>query len=170
MSHEDRRINHEILSSEIVLIDETGKNVGVYATDVALQVAEEAGFDLIEVDQHHDPPVARFGDASKERFLEQRRQRAQLKALRSRKIKQIRLGAKIEEHDLETKMRHVRDFLEHGSTVKIIIHLRGRERSHQIVAYDLATKVMAALSTDGVIISNPVSAGPDVMLTVAPRR
>ena len=111
------------------LISEDGEQLGVVAIDVALQKAEDAGLDLMEVAPDANPPVCKIVDHGKLKYEEKKKQQQSKKKQHIVKIKEIRLRPRIEDHDLMTKLNHGRKFLQDGAKLKVTLMFRGRELS-----------------------------------------
>jgi len=120
------------------LISEDGEQLGVVAIEVALQKAEDAGLDLMEVAPDANPPVCKIVDHGKLKYEEKKKQQQSKKKQHIVKIKEIRLRPRIEDHDLMTKLNHGRKFLQDGAKLKVTLMFRGRELSR----IDLGTIVM----------------------------
>ncbi len=120
------------------MISENGEQLGVVAIDVALQKAEDAGLDLMEVAPDAKPPVCKIVDHGKLKYEEKKKQQQSKKKQHIVKVKEIRLRPRIEDHDLMTKLNHGRKFLQDGAKLKVTLMFRGRELSR----IDLGTKVM----------------------------
>ena len=134
------RANQQILAPEVRVIDENGVNMGVLSTMQAVAIAQERGYDLVEVDPRPQPPIAKIlnlGQFKYEREREMRKQKAKAKQV---EVKGIRLSPRIGAHDKETRMRLAERFLEEGDKLRIEIILRGREKAHA----DLAKGVIAS--------------------------
>ncbi len=111
------------------MISEDGEQLGVVAIDVALQKAEDAGLDLMEVAPDANPPVCKIVDHGKLKYEEKKKQQQSKKKQHIVKIKEIRLRPRIEDHDLMTKLNHGRKFLQDGAKLKVTLMFRGRELS-----------------------------------------
>ncbi len=111
------------------LISEDGEQLGVVAIEVALQKAEDAGLDLMEVAPDANPPVCKIVDHGKLKYEEKKKQQQSKKKQHVVKIKEIRLRPRIEDHDLMTKLNHGRKFLQDGAKLKVTLMFRGRELS-----------------------------------------
>ena len=111
------------------MISEDGEQLGVVAIDVALQKAEDAGLDLMEVAPDAKPPVCKIVDHGKLKYEEKKKQQQSKKKQHIVKVKEIRLRPRIEDHDLMTKLNHGRKFLQDGAKLKITLMFRGRELS-----------------------------------------
>jgi len=122
------RINDEIKAANVLLIDETGQSFGTVDRDQALYLAFQKGLDLLEVNPHSSPPVAKIMDFGKFLYQQKKKSHHQKSHARVSEVKQIRLSPTIERHDLETKANHGQKFLSTGHKVKVSIILRGRKR------------------------------------------
>ena len=120
------------------MISEDGEQLGVVAIEVALQKAEDAGLDLMEVAPDAKPPVCKIVDHGKLKYEEKKKQQQSKKKQHIVKVKEIRLRPRIEDHDLMPKLNHGRKFLQDGAKLKVTLMFRGRELSR----IDLGTIVM----------------------------
>jgi len=138
--------NRQISAEKLNVIDENNVNIGIMETSKALQIAEERGFDLVEVSPLANPPVAKFLNLSS--FLYQREKliKKQKKSSKTLEIKSVRLSIKIGDHDLATKVGQTDKFLEKGHKVKIELILRGREMSRMDLAKDVLTQFLNMLT------------------------
>ena len=123
----------------------------------ALRAAEDSGLDLVEVSPNADPPVARIIDWGKYNY--QKTKQAQKTRQKTLDLKQMRVGLKIGEHDLDVKLRKVNEFLEAGHKVRITVIYRGRELAHKELGYQLAERVQTLLGEDVVRDQDPQFAG-----------
>ena len=111
------------------MISEDGEQLGVVAIEVALQKAQDAGLDLMEVAPDANPPVCKIVDHGKLKYEEKKKKQQSKKKQHIVKIKEIRLRPRIEDHDLMTKLNHGRKFLQDGAKLKVTLMFRGRELS-----------------------------------------
>ena len=111
------------------MISEDGEQLGVVSIEVALQKADDAGLDLMEVAPDAKPPVCKIVDHGKLKYEEKKKQQQSKKKQHIVKIKEIRLRPRIEDHDLMTKLNHGRKFLQDGAKLKVTLMFRGRELS-----------------------------------------
>jgi translation initiation factor IF-3 len=121
------RINREIRAPKVRVIGPDGEQVGVMTVPQALQAAEEAGLDLVEVSPNAEPPVCKIVDYGKYRYQQTKKEKESKKAQHQVKVKEIKLKPNIDTHDLETKLRHARDFILKGDKVRLTCTFRGRE-------------------------------------------
>ncbi len=124
-----QRLNNDITSTEVRLISEDGEQLGVVAIDVAIQKAQDAGLDLMEVAPGAKPPVCKIVDYGKLKYEEKKKQQQSKKKQHVVKVKEIRLRPRIDDHDLMTKLNRGRKFLADGAKLKITLMFRGRELS-----------------------------------------
>lgn len=146
------------------MIGDDGRQLGVLSRSEALRAAEEAGLDLVEVSPNADPPVARIVDWGKYNY--QKTKQAQKTRQKSLDMKQMRVGLKIGEHDLEVKLRKVSGFLDSGHKVKIAVVYRGRELAHRELGYKLAERITELLGENIVVDQPPQFAGRQLTFVV----
>ncbi|MEA1996647.1 MAG: translation initiation factor IF-3 [Gemmatimonadota bacterium] len=131
MAIKNVRINEQIRISPIRLIDHDGNQVGVVPVEEARQLAVERELDLVEVAPTARPPVCRIMDYGKYKYRENKKAREAKKKQHVIQMKELKLRSKIDEHDLQFKLRHVRKFLEKQCKVKLTMVFRGREVVHK---------------------------------------
>ena len=129
--------------TEIRVIDADGEQLGVMATDQALTLAQENGFDLVEVSPTARPPVCRIMDYGKFKYEENKKQRESKKKQHSQ-VKEVKFRPKTEEHDYQFKKRHAEEFLEKGHKLKVTLMFRGREMDHK----ELGARMLKRLEND----------------------
>lgn len=139
MTHQ---VNQEIKAKEIRLIGADGEQIGVKSLQEALQIAEDADLDLVNIAPTANPPVCRIMDYGKFRYELQKKEKELRKNQKVVEIKEIRLTPVINEHDFQTKLRSVEKFLKEGNKVKITMKFRGRA----IVQLEVGKKVMKRLA------------------------
>jgi translation initiation factor IF-3 len=128
------RVNERITIRQVRLIDHEGKQVGVVPTEQAIQMAQEAGLDLVEVSATARPPVCKIMDFGKFKYEQSKKaHESKLKQHRS-KLKTIRLRPKTDPHMLQIRVEQAREFLDRGDKVQLMILFRGREIAHQEIA------------------------------------
>ena len=123
-------INEQIRCKEVRVIGEEGQQLGVMALRDALNMAKDAGVDLVMVSPSANPPVCRIVDYGKFKYEQLRREKEAKKKQKVIEIKEVRLSPNIDENDLNTKMNNARKFLEKGNKVKVTLRFRGREMAH----------------------------------------
>lgn len=132
----------------------------------ALKAAENAGLDLVEISPSASPPVAKIIDWGKYQYQKMKEQQRNRKNAKISELKQIRLGLKIGQHDLDIKLKKVREFLEDGNKVRIQILYRGRENAHQELGFDLMNRIIATLEEDAIVEQQPQISGRNLSMTV----
>lgn len=151
------------------LIDENGKQVGVIPTRDALEAARERGLDLVEVQPNAVPPVCRLMDYGRFRYEESRKERESRKKAKTVALKEIRMKPKIGEHDVDTKARNARRFLEAGDRVKVSVRFRGRENLHPEIGRDLLLGMIDRLTDVAIVDQQPRSEGQDMSILLSPK-
>jgi len=124
------RINREIRVPRVRVIDKDGAQLGVLLTSEAIMRAEMAGLDLVEVSASADPPVCKIIDYGKFRYQLTKKEKESKKSQHQVKVKEVKLKPNTDDHDLQVKMRHAREFIEKGNKVRITCTFRGREMQH----------------------------------------
>lgn len=164
------RVNDRIRIREVRLIDEEGNQVGIIPTRDALQMAEERGYDLVEVAPNASPPVCRLMDYGKYRYEQSRRDRESRKHQHTTELKEIRVRPKIDKHDLETKSKRASKFLKNGDKVKVTVLFRGREMAHTELGRGLLDRFAESLENEGTIEQPPKMEGRTMTMTLAPAK
>ncbi|MBD3165224.1 translation initiation factor IF-3 [bacterium] len=139
-------MNEQVTASEVRLIGPDGEQVGVVPISRARAMSEETGFDLVEVAPNAKPPVVRVMDYGKFRYELQKKEKQSRKKGQKSQIKRIRVTPKIEEHDFETKLKSVRQFLEQGDKVKITVIFKGRMVTHKEFGREVIDRFIEATS------------------------
>lgn len=132
----------------------------------ALQLAEDAGVDLVEISPNADPPVAKIIDWGKYQYQKMKEQQKNRRASRQSELKQMRFGLKIGSGDLEIKLRKIRSFLADGHKVRIQIFYRGRENAHKELGYDMINRIVTMLEDDAVMEQQPQMAGRTLSVVI----
>lgn len=132
----------------------------------ALKVAEEAGVDLIEISPNANPPVVKVVDWGKYQYQKMKEQQKNRKNAKTFELKQIRMGLKIGTNDLEIKLRKIREFLQIGHKVKILVVFRGREMAHQELGYAMIDRIVSQLEENAILEQKPQMAGRNLSVVV----
>ncbi len=144
-----------------------GEQLGIVSLNEALQIAEDAGVDLIEISPNADPPVAKVLDWGKYQYQKTKEQQRNRRKAKVVDLKQIRLGLKIGAHDLEIKLRKVREFLQEGHKVRIAVFYRGRENAHKEMGYEMLERIVGLLEEDGIVVEQkPQMAGRNLSIVI----
>ncbi|MCK4570870.1 translation initiation factor IF-3 [Candidatus Bipolaricaulota bacterium] len=159
------RINERIRESEVRVIDDTGQNLGVLKRDEAIAIAKEKGLDLVEVAPLAKPVVCKIVDYGKYHYQQEKSER---KGKHRSKLKEVKFTIKIGEHDFQTKMNRVRQFLGKGDVVRVSIFFRGREIVHASRGRELLKRVQEEVSDIARAEGNPTARGKILQLLVVP--
>jgi len=163
------RVNEEIRVREVQLIDQEGKNHGVVAIRQALDIALEAGLDLVEVAPNVAPPVCKILDFGKFKYQEQKKAAEARKKQKIVEIKEIKFRPMIDDHDYDVKMRAIRRFFEEGDKVKVTLRFRGREMAHQELGFKLLDRVRDDVTVLAKVEQEPKFEGRQMVMVLAPR-
>ena len=166
-NNKGQRINEQIRVREVRLIDDLGEQKGIVPTIEALRMAKEKDLDLVEVSPNANPPVCKILDYGKYRFEQEKKLRESKKNQKVLKLKEIRMQPKIGPGDLDTKAKHVQEFLEEGNKVKVTISFRGRELAHTELGYDVLNEVLKRLTSAYVVEKQPAMDGKFMSMTIA---
>ncbi|MDR0582752.1 MAG: translation initiation factor IF-3 [Treponema sp.] len=169
MSDRDLRINEQIRVREVRLIRDEGERQGLMSTLEALEIARELGLDLVEVAPQAAPPVVKILDYGKFKFENEKRVRDSKKKQKLLKLKEIRMQPKIDEHDLDFKSKHVKEFLAEGNKVKVTVRFRGRELAHTELGLDVLKDVLARIEGDYVMDKPPSMEGRFMSMVLSPK-
>lgn len=160
--------NNTSAPSEIRLISNEGTQLGVMRLEAALYLAHEAGTDLIEISPTTTPPVCKLMDFGKYKYDITVKERQARKNQKHAALKEMKLRPKIEQHDYETKLNHITQFLQAGHKVKVTVMFRGREQSRNELGLRLIKRLIDDLSTEGQPDSGPRQEGRDIHMTFSP--
>ena len=163
------RINEEIRVREIHLIDKDGSNRGNVSVQEALQLAQEAGLDLVEISPNATPPVCKLLDYGKYKYQEQKKAAEARKKQKVVEVKEIKFRPMIDDHDYDVKMRSMRRFFEEGDKVKVTLRFRGREMAHQELGVKLLERVKDDTGKIAKIEMEPRFEGRQMVMVLAPR-
>jgi len=163
------RINEEIRVREVQLIDQTGQNLGPVEVQIALQRAQEAGLDLVEIAPNSSPPVCKILDYGKYKYQAQKKAAEARKKQKVVEVKEIKLRPMIDDHDYDVKMRSMQRFFEEGDKVKVTLRFRGREMAHQELGYQLLNRVKDDTLKFAKVEQEPRFEGRQVVMVLAPR-
>ncbi|MCL2213973.1 MAG: translation initiation factor IF-3 [Treponema sp.] len=168
MAEKDLRINEQIRSREVRLIRDDGDK-GIISVSEALEIAREAGLDLVEVAPQAMPPVVKILNYGKFRFENEKRLRDSKKKQKLLKLKEIRMQPKIDDHDLDFKSKHIKDFLAEGNKVKVTIRFRGRELAHTELGFDVMKDVLSRIEGEYAMDKPPAMEGRFMSMILSPK-
>lgn len=165
-TNKGQRINEMIRVREVRLIDDEGSQMGIVPTLEALRMAKDKGLDLVEVSPNANPPVCKILDFGKYRFEQEKKLRDSKKNQKVLKFKEIRMQPKIGSGDLDTKAKHVQEFLDDGAKVKVTIRFRGRELAHTDLGFGVLQEVLKRLTSEYVVEKQPAMDGKTMSMTI----
>ena len=163
------RFNEFIQSPKVRVIDENGENLGVMFTREAMEQAAEVGLDLVEISPNADPPVAKFLDIGRFKYEAQKKANEQRKKQKTQEIKEIKMRPNIDDHDYDTKMKKVVEFLEDGDKVKVTMRFRGREMAHGELGMAVLRRVSGQVEQFAKVEAHPRMEGRQMLMVLAPK-
>jgi len=163
------RVNNRIRIKEVRLIGPDGEQMGIVATQEALQKAQEVGLDLVEVADQARPPVCRIMDYSKYKYDQEKKSRESRKHQKVVHTKEIKIKPNIEEHDYQVKIHHLKKFLTRGDKAQVTMVFRGREMSHMDLGKKILDRVVLDLLEVGEVESSPKREGRSIMVHFLPK-
>ncbi len=164
------RVNQKIRAREVRVISADGQQLGVMPTSQALGLAQQSGMDLVEVAPNAVPPVCKVVEYGKFKYEQEKREREARKHQHADKLKEIKLRLNIDDHDYETKLKHMREFLEDGMKVKVSLFFRGREMAHQEYGNQLMQRVLTDLTGVCHVEAPPRPMGRSIHMMLGPVR
>jgi len=163
------RINELIRVPKIRLIDDEGAQLGVVETRKGIDLAKERGLDLVEVASNVEPPVCRIMDYAKYKYEQEKKRKIAKKKQHVTHVKEVRFKPKIEEHDYQVKLKHIKEFLEAKDKVRVALRFRGRENVHKEIGLELLNRVANDVVSIGEMESSPKAMGKMVIMTLLPK-
>jgi translation initiation factor IF-3 len=163
----DLRVNQMIRIPQVRVVDEEGAQLGVMPTPKALEMAQERGYDLVEVAPMAQPPVVRFLDFGQYKYELTKREKEAKRKQRSVTFKEVRLTPKIGTGDFDTKVHRAIEFLEDGDRIKVTVRFRGRELTHPEIGRNLIARFVDRVKDHGVAERTPLLEGKSMHITMA---
>jgi len=164
----DQRTDRRIRAREVRVVGPAGEQLGILPTDQALARAQEAGLNLVEVNPMAKPPVCKIMDYGRFKYEEKKRANEAKKKQVVVKVKEVKLRPKTEDHDYDTKVRHVREFIEEGNKAKVTIMFRGREITHREQGQRLLDEVFQDVKEIAIIEQAARMEGRQMFMIIAP--
>ena len=162
------RVNDRIRAPEIRLIGADGENVGVVSPARGLDLAEEAGLDLVEISPNATPPVCKIMDFGKFKYEQQKKEAEARKNQKVIDVKEVKFRPNTDTHDYDVKMRNVEKFLGNGDKVKVTLRFRGREMAHQELGRKLLERVAEDTAEIGKVEAIPKMEGRQMVMMINP--
>jgi translation initiation factor IF-3 len=152
---------------QVRVVDEEGAQLGVMPTPKALEMAQERGYDLVEVAPMAQPPVVKFLDFGQYKYELTKREKEAKRKQRSVTFKEVRLSPKIGVGDFQTKVNRATEFLEDGDRIKVTVRFRGRELTHPEIGRNLIARFVERVKDHGVAERTPLLEGKSMHITMA---
>src|SRR5215813_8827959 len=168
-SRDGPRINTQITVPLVRLVKEDGTMVGVTSLREALNMAADAGLDLVEVSPNAEPPVCKILDYGKFKYEAQKKKNEARKKQKVIEVKEIKLRPSIDDHDYEVKMRSMNKFIEEGDKVKVTMRFRGRELAHQELGMNVLIRVRDDLDAIAKVEQMPRMEGRQMTMVISPK-
>jgi translation initiation factor IF-3 len=165
----DHMINEEIRAKEVRLIGPESEQLGIKPFREALQIAQDANLDLVNVAPTAKPPVCRIMDYGKFRYETQKKEKEARKNQKVVDLKEVRFSATIDEHDFQTKLRNVLKFIQDGDKVKCSVRFRGREITHASIGQRVLERVATEAESICVVERRPKLEGRSMIMILAPK-
>ncbi|MDR1995585.1 translation initiation factor IF-3 [Azonexus sp.] len=164
------RLNEEITVPEVRLQGVDGEQLGIMSIRAALQMADEAGVDLVEIAPMAKPPVCRVMDYGKFKYQEQKRAHEAKLKQKQVQVKEVKLRPGTDENDYQIKLRNMTRFLEEEDKVKVTLRFRGREMAHQEFGMRQLERIKADLEAVGQVEQMPKMEGRQMIMIIAPAK
>ncbi|HRP22646.1 MAG TPA: translation initiation factor IF-3 [Thauera sp.] len=165
-----QRVNREINAPEVRLVGEEGEQLGIVSLNTALNMAEEAGLDLVEIAPMAAPPVCKLMDFGKFKYQEQKKAHEARLKQKQVQVKEVKLRPGTDENDYQIKLRNLKRFLEEGDKCKVTLRFRGREMAHQEFGLRQLERVKADLEELGQVEQMPKMEGRQMIMVIAPKK
>ena len=163
------RVNEEIRSAQVRLIDQDGEMQGVMSARDAMLRAFSVGLDLLEISPNADPPVCKILDFGKYKYELQKKRNEAKKKQKVIEIKEIKVRPNIDENDYQVKMRAMKSFIEDGDKVKVTLRFRGREMAHQDIGIRVLERIRAELELATKVEQMPRLENRQMVMVLSPR-
>ena len=163
------RVNEEIRAAQVRLIDQDGEMQGVMTAREALARAYDVGMDLLEISPNAEPPVCKITDFGKFKYEQQKKANEARKRQKVVEIKEIKVRPNIDDHDYDTKMKQVVEFIGEGDKVKVTMRFRGRELSHGQLGMKLLQRVQEDTAETAKVEQHPRMEGRQMLMVLAPK-
>ncbi len=165
----EQQINEQIRDKSIRLVGEDGAQLGIMSAREALDIAEEKGLDLVKISPNAQPPVCKIMDYGKFRFEQAKKQKEAKKNQSVITLKEMRLSATIDKHDLEVKAKNVSKFLKEGDKVKVSLRFRGRQMTHTDQGRQVMDLFFSMVQEDATMEKSAKLEGRSMFMILAPK-
>ncbi len=165
----EHQINEQIRDRSVRVVSDDGQQLGVMSAREAMDIAEQKGLDLVKVSPNADPPVCKIMDYGKFRFEQSKKQREAKKNQKIIELKEMRLSATIDKHDLEVKAKNVNKFLQAGDKVKVSIRFKGRQMAHTEKGMSVMDEFFDMVEKNAAIEKQAKMEGRNMFMILAPK-
>ena len=162
-------INEEIRDREVRVVDQNGQQLGVMSIHQAMELADQAQLDLVKIAPQARPPVCKIMDYGKYRFEQSKKEREFRKNQKVITIKEVRLSATIEDHDIDVKLKNAIKFLKEGNKVKATIRFRGRQITHSEIGREIMLSFAEKIKDYGTVDKAPQIEGRNMSMMISPK-
>ncbi len=163
------RVNDEIRSAQVRLIDQDGEMQGVMSAREALNRAFSIGLDLLEISPNADPPVVKILDFGKFKYEQQKKKNEARKKQKIVEIKEVKVRPNIDENDYQVKLRAMKSFIEEGDKVKVTLRFRGREMAHQDIGVKVLERIRGDMDPQSKVEQMPRMENRQMIMVLSPR-
>ena len=163
------RVNEDIRARTIFLIGDDGHKFGALGMDEARAIAEERGFDLVEVSPEAEPPVVKLMDYGKFKYEQQKKRNEAKKKQKVIEIKEIKVRPNIDENDYQVKLRAMKSFIGEGDKVKVTLRFRGREMAHQEIGVRVLERIRSEMDLLSKVEQMPRMENRQMVMVLTPR-
>ena len=162
------QLNEDIRDKELRLIGSGGEQLGIMSAEEAQKIADEQGLDLVKISPQANPPVCKLMDYGKYRFEQGKREKEARKNQKIVQIKEVRLSATIDKHDLDVKAKAATKFLKSGDKVKVAIRFRGRQMAYAAQGREIMENFFDMVKENASIERKPLMEGRNMIMVLAP--
>src|ERR1700733_7306486 len=168
-SRDGPRVNEDIRSPQVRLIDAEGEMQGVMGARDALLRAYAVGLDLLEISPNADPPVVKILDYGKFKYESQKKKNEAKKKQKVVEIKEVKVRPNIDENDYQVKLRAMNSFIDEGDKVKVTLRFRGREMAHQDIGVRVLERIRAEMDLTTKVEQMPRLENRQMVMVLSPR-
>ncbi len=162
------KVNREIRANQVRLVGEDGEMIGVVGIREALEQAEKAGLDLVEISPNAEPPVCKILDFGKYKYETKKRLHDAKKKQKITLIKEMKFKPNIGQGDFDVKLRKIKEFLQEGDKVKVSLWFKGREIVHNEIGMKLFNRILEDITDIAKVESSPKMEGKQIIMILSP--
>ena len=170
IAQERERVNEAIRASEVRVISQDGRQLGIMPIGLALRKAFDRNMDLVEVDPKGTPPVCKIMNYGRYKYETSKKNQGAKKSQVRVQLKEVKFRPRTDQHDFDFKIKHIARFLDAGHKVKISIWFRGREKLHVELGTQLLDRVIDAIGDAAVVSETPRFEGRNLSTVINPRK